>query len=243
MLARSCSATVIACRQSFADRNESDSSGAFATDPFQHGVIIACADAKIASDDLAFALFGQYASEEAAAFLAAEAFLPEGQGLRQRRGAWRVQPALDVFKDRLAAGILDEVADERAVQIDIERSCHTLLFFRRRGRQSQLDSQGMQDRQRLSDLAGLLTLFEVNYEAQPSPRGQRQVLLGNAQILARRPDQCADLLGRDFHRGYLAGRLPYGNRIAYSWPKARIEYRTGIFMLGLFQDFYDIPVR
>jgi hypothetical protein len=38
---------------------------------------------------------------------------------------------------------------------------------------------------RLSDLAGFLPLFEVNDEAQPSPRGQRQVLLGDAQVFAR----------------------------------------------------------
>ena len=41
-----------------------------------------------------------------------------------------LQPALRVVEDHLAAVILDEVADEFIVQIDIEGSCHALLFFR-----------------------------------------------------------------------------------------------------------------
>ena|ERR1022692_1736613 len=70
-----------------------------------------------------------------------------------------------------------------------------LLFRGSRRRQAQLDSQGMQDRQRFSDLAGLLALFKVDDEPQPRSRGQRQILLRDAKAFACSPDERADLLG------------------------------------------------
>ena len=112
-------------------------------------------------------------------------------------GAGFIQPALYVIKHHLAAIILDEVADEFIVQIDIESSGHALLFFRGSWRrQGQLDSQGMQDCQRFSDLAGFLALFEVNDEPQPCSGGQSQIFLRYAKAFARGPDELTDLLGR-----------------------------------------------
>ena len=54
--------------------------------------------------------------------------LPQGQRLRQWRGAGLVQPAFHVIEAHLAAVVLDEMADEIVVQIDIERSCHALTL-------------------------------------------------------------------------------------------------------------------
>ena len=55
-------------------RNEGYGPCAFATDPLQHGVIIARADAEIGGNDFPFGFFRQNAGEKAAAFLAAESF-------------------------------------------------------------------------------------------------------------------------------------------------------------------------
>ena len=60
---------------------------------------------------------------------------------------------------------------------------------RRRRRQRQLDSQRMQDRQRLSDLAGFLALFEVDDKPQAGSRGQRQIFLRDAEAFPRSPDE------------------------------------------------------
>ena len=81
-----------------------------------------------------FALFGQNAAEEASALVAREALFPQGQRLRQRRGAGPVQPALGVGEAHLAAIVLDELADEVVVQIDIERSRHLRSYSSSRRR-------------------------------------------------------------------------------------------------------------
>ena len=118
--------------------------------------------------------------------------------MRQWRGTGRIQPTLGIAKRHLAAVVLDEVADKMIMQIYVEGFRHALLFFlghRRRRRKSQLDSQGLQDCQRFSDLAGLFPLFEINDEPQPRAGCKRQILLSDAQALARGLDEAADLLG------------------------------------------------
>jgi len=68
--------------QSLASRHESDGSRAFAAYLFQHGVIIARADAEIAGNDFSLALFRQNAGEEASTLVSREAFRLKA-GLRQ----------------------------------------------------------------------------------------------------------------------------------------------------------------
>jgi hypothetical protein len=97
------------------------------------------------------------------------------------------------------AVILDELAGEFVVEVDIERSRHALLFLcRLRRRQGEFDPQRVKDRQRFSDLASFLALFEVDHEAHSRSRGQRDGFLRHAEIFARVADEAADLLGRVF---------------------------------------------
>ena len=70
---------IVARRQILSGRNKGDGSGAFATDLLQHGIIVACADTKIAGDDLTLAFFGQKASEKTPALPACETFRSQGQ--------------------------------------------------------------------------------------------------------------------------------------------------------------------
>src|ERR1035441_2212793 len=139
--------------QGVASRDETDRSSALTADLLQHCEIVASADSQIAGNGLALALFRQNTSKETPAFLARKAFLSQRQGLGQRHSTGGTQPALRIAKGHLAAVVLDEIAGEVIVQIDIEGSRHALLFFlsrRRRWRKSQLDSQSVQDRQRFS---------------------------------------------------------------------------------------------
>jgi hypothetical protein len=192
---------VMLLRQFLACRQKSDGPRALAADLLQHGVIVARADAEIPGDEFAFALFGQDSAEETPTFIAREALFPQGQGLRQRRGAAFAQPALRIVEDHLVALILNEPAGEFVVEVDIDRSRHALLFLCR-GRRSErdLDSQSVQDRKRFSDLASFLAFFEVNYEALPGSRSQSEGFLRHAEFLARVADEPADLLGRIFQR-------------------------------------------
>ena len=59
---------------------------------------------------------------------------------------------------------------------------------------SEFQSQGLNNLQRLSDLAGWLALFEVNNEARACPACHRQILLGDLQLLAPCADRGAELL-------------------------------------------------
>ena len=59
---------------------------------------------------------------------------------------------------------------------------------------SEFQSQGLNNLQRLSDLAGWLALLEVNNEAQACPACHRQILLGDLQLLAPRADRGTELL-------------------------------------------------
>jgi len=190
------SVVVVRRGQGFASGKERDSARALPADPFQHRVIVASTDAQVAGDDLALALLRQNTGEVAPAFLAREALPPQRQRVGQRRGVGPLQPALRVVKDHLAAVILDEMADQLAVQVNIQGSRHALLLTLgdRRRRQSDPDSQGLQDSENLANLAGFLAFFEFNNEAQPRTGGQRQVLLRDAQPFSALPDNLADLL-------------------------------------------------
>ena len=115
--------------QLFACRNESNGAGALTADLLQHGVVVARADAEIACDEFALCLFGQYAAEEASALVAREALFAQGQRLRERRRAGPVQPALGIGEAHLATIVLDELAGEVVVQIDIERPRHLQSSF------------------------------------------------------------------------------------------------------------------
>jgi hypothetical protein len=66
----------------------------------------------------------------------------------------------------LPAVILNALAGEVVVQINVQASCHALILVRGSGRwrQGHFDSKRMQDRQRFSDLAGFLASFEIDDE-------------------------------------------------------------------------------
>ena len=70
----------------------------------------------------------------------------------------------------------------------------------RRRRQRDPDSQRLQDGQHLANLAGFLTLFEIDDEAQPSAGGQRQVLLRDTQPFPAFADDLANFLYGVSHR-------------------------------------------
>jgi len=55
------------------------------------------------------------------------------------------------------------------------------------------DAQGLQDREDLADLAGRLAVFQVADKAQTGARGEGEVGLGDADLLARLPDDLAEL--------------------------------------------------
>ena len=156
-------------------------------------------------------------------------FSPQRQRVGQGRGAWLLQPAFRVVKDHLAAIILNEVADQFAVQVDIQGFRHALFLAPsgdRRRRQRDPDSQRLQDRQNLTNLAGFLALFEVDDKAQTRAGGQRQVLLRDAQPLPAFPDRsgqfpvrCISLAHHSYSRtgiiihfqSKVKRKLPYGN--------------------------------
>ena len=55
------------------------------------------------------------------------------------------------------------------------------------------DAQGLQDRKDLAHLAGRLTVFQVADKAQTGARGEGEVGLCDADLLARLPDDLAEL--------------------------------------------------
>lgn len=120
------------------------------------------------------------------------------------------EPAFCVGEEHLAAIILDQLARDVVAQINVERSDHGLRLSRRR-RQRHRNAERLQDAERLAELTGFLALFEIDDKAQPRPGGQGQILLGNAQALARFPDQRADRDRRVFQcrsvRSYRTGTL------------------------------------
>ena len=73
---------IISLRQLLPRGNERHRSRTFAADLFKHGVVVTRADAQIAGDDFAFALFRQNAAEKSPAFLRWETLLAQRQGLR-----------------------------------------------------------------------------------------------------------------------------------------------------------------
>ena len=153
-------------------------------------------------------------------------FIPQRKGLRQGHGAGLVQPVCRVVEKHLAAVILDEMADEIVVQIDIEGSGHGLFFSRRR-RQGQCDPEGLQDAERFPEFAGFLALLQVDDKPQPRPRSQGEILLRDAQPFAGVPDHAADLLGGVFQA--CLQMLPYGNILVGFWRISMKCSRTGIF--------------
>jgi len=69
-----------------------------------------------------------------------------------------------------------------------------LLAIRdRRRRQLDADSQRLDNGQHFANLAGILALFQLDNEAQTGPRGQRQILLRDAQPLPAFADHNSDL--------------------------------------------------
>jgi hypothetical protein len=111
---------VIEGGQGFASGKERDSARALPADPLQHRVVVALTDAQVAGDDLALALFWQNPGEVSPAFLARKPLLPQRQRVGQGRGVRPLQPAFRVVKDHLAAVILNQVADQFSVQVDIQ---------------------------------------------------------------------------------------------------------------------------
>src|SRR5579872_3286927 len=99
----------------FAVRQEGHGTGAFAAYALQHGVIVSRADAEIERDHFALALFRQNAAKETAAFLAAEAFLAQRQGMRQWDRPCPLHPALGILKAHVAVIVLRQVPDEVGV--------------------------------------------------------------------------------------------------------------------------------
>src|ERR1035437_3053566 len=105
------------------------------------------------------------------------------------------------------------MADEIAVEIDVESFRHSLLPVSRRLRESDLGPERIQDCQSFSDLAGFLAFFEIDDEPHPRAGGQGEILLRDTQLLAGVPDQFADLRGRVSQRP-TSKILPYGNIIS-----------------------------
>lgn len=73
--------------QGLARRNKGDGPGALSADAFQHGEVVARADAEVTRNDFAFAFVRENPGEESAAFVSAEAFFAQRQGHGKRRGA------------------------------------------------------------------------------------------------------------------------------------------------------------
>jgi len=119
---------VVAGGQRFASRKERDSARALPADPLQYGVIVAFADAQVAGNDRATTLFGENTGKVPPTFFAREALLPQRQRMGQGCCVGLLQPAFRVVKDHLAALILDEVADQFPVQVDIQGFRHALLL-------------------------------------------------------------------------------------------------------------------
>ena len=115
---------VIALRQALSVCNKRNGSGAFAADPLQHCVIVARADSEIVGDDFALALLRQNTGEEASALLASEASFPQGQRLGQRRGAGSVQPGFDVLVAHVPTVVLNKMADEIVLKINVKSFRH-----------------------------------------------------------------------------------------------------------------------
>src|SRR5438309_380898 len=118
-------------RHRFAVRQEGHGARAFAAYALQHGVIVARADAEIARDRFALALFRQNAGKETAAFLAAEALLAQRQGMGQWDRLCPLQPALGVLKAHVAAFVLRLSPDEAGAEVDGKRAGHRLALVAR----------------------------------------------------------------------------------------------------------------
>ncbi len=61
---------IVAFRQILSRRHKGDGARAFAPDLFQHGIVVARADAKVAGDDLALVFVGQNTGEKPPALVA-----------------------------------------------------------------------------------------------------------------------------------------------------------------------------
>lgn len=85
---------------------------AFPTDPLQHRVIVAGADAQVAGYDFALVLLGQNTCEKATAFLTSKPLWSQWQGVRKGTCVRCFGPTLGVIEDHLPAVILDEMAHE-----------------------------------------------------------------------------------------------------------------------------------
>ncbi len=109
-------------------------------------------------------------------------------------------------------------------------------------RQRQPDSQCVQDRQSLADLAGFLAPFEVDDKPQAGAGGQRQILLRDAQLFPGFPDDLAEVLWRVFH-GLTIDVTVREYYVAYFGQKSINYYRTGILRGSPFHVMSNIPVR
>ena len=99
----------------------------------------------------------------------------------------------------------------------------------------------MQDRQGLADLAGFLALFEVDDKPQTGARGQRQVLLRDAQLLPGFPDDLAEVLWRVFHRRTIDVTVREYYRLF--WPKVNKLLPYGNITCITVHIMTNVPVR
>ena len=70
-------------------------------------------------DDLTLAFFGEDSSKESTTLVAGEAFFPQRQRDRERRRTRTVEPSRRVFERGLPAFVLNELANELVVEINI----------------------------------------------------------------------------------------------------------------------------
>ncbi len=135
------------------------------------------------------------------------------------------------------------MTDEVLVQIDIEFLRHALLLLCRSGRnQRQLDSQRLQNCECFPDLAGLLAFLQIDDKPQSRSRRQREILLGDPQILTRLPNLSSNLLWCVAHESS-GPQLPYGNITAILACEQLEHSRTGMFQYREHSRPEDIPVR
>jgi hypothetical protein len=102
-----------------------------------------------------------------------------------------------------------------------------LLLLRRPGRwrrQSEPNPEGLEDNQRLPDLASLFASLKVNDEPEAGPGGQCEVPLRYTQVFPSVTDEFAYALRCVPHRCHV---LPYGNITVVCWETQDKYYRTG----------------
>ena len=104
--------------------------------------------------------------------------------------------------------ILNKLADQISVQINVQRSRHDStsllhiplrLFVRRWRSQGHCDAQRIDDGEDLAELARCLPFFQFNNESQTRARCHRQVSLGHPQASSSVFDQLANLFGCESH--------------------------------------------